>query len=329
MDGIGQPVRPRGPICRWTAQPISRGAALRRPVGFLRLGTSNRHVPILLLLATALAPLGVDAAPPVTLDDHVDLRPGAPILPDDWLTVNTLHGSSRHMVCTANFVFTDGDGHRYIGTAGHCAPVPRGVHTWTYPEGPLALHGTHMEDAVPIGHFVYAGSTLVPSRLPVPLVGLVPEWDLALIRLDPDVAVDPQMAHFGGPTGLNEDLSPLPHLLHHYGWGVHGVNGEPEVPDCCAHEQPFHGRTALAPSLSDPLLVHVFDVAGGGDSGSPVVSADGRAVGVVSSANYADHGAGPDGVQTGNGIYVRLGPQIEKAEEELGVTLTLETAPLL
>lgn len=283
-----------------------------------------------LLLASTLFVSPALGALPVTFDDWADLRPGAPILPDAWLTVRTLHGETRHTVCTANFVFSDEEGNRYIGTAGHCAPVERGVHVWAPGEGPVALHGARIEDAVPIGHFVFAGSTLVPSALPVPIVGLTPEWDLALIRLDPDVRVSPQMAHFGGPTSLNEDLSPMPVVLHHYGWGVHGVNGEPEVDDCCAFEQPAHGRTAVAPSLGDARLVHVFDLAGGGDSGSPVISADGRAVGVVSSMNYGDHGASLEGgARTGNAVYVRLGPQVAFAEATLGLDLTLATAPLL
>lgn len=292
-----------------------------------RVGAATMRT-ISLALVLLLAPVAA-AAFPVTLDDDTTLRPGAPILPDDWLTVSTLHGDARHTVCTANFVFSDEEGNRYIGTAGHCAPFDGGVETWTYPDGPVALHGARVDDAQPVGRFVFAASTLVPSRLPVPFVGFTPEWDFALIRLDPGVEVSPQMAHFGGPTGLNEDLTPFPVVLHHYGWGVHGVNGEPEVEDCCAFEQPAHGRTAVAPSMGDARLVHVFDVAGGGDSGSPVISADGRAVGIVSSANYGDHGASASGVATGNGIYVRLGPQVAFAEATLGVKLTLMTAPLL
>ncbi|HVM44787.1 MAG TPA: trypsin-like serine protease [Candidatus Thermoplasmatota archaeon] len=295
-------------------------STLRTPVA--RPALALPALVLVLLSGHALAAL------PVSLDDDATLRPGAPILPDDWLTVNTLHGETRHLGCTANFLFRDDAGNRYVGTAGHCAPVARGVHAWAPGEGPVARHGLRVEDAVPIGRFVFAASTLAPARAPLPFVGFVPEWDLALIRLDPGVEASPQMAHFGGPTGLNADLSPAPALLHHYGWGVHGVNGEPEVSGCCAFEQPAHGRTALAPSLSHPHLVHVLDVAGGGDSGSPVIGADGRAVGIVSSANYADHGAGASGAQTGNGIYVRLGPQLALAEATLGLALTLETAPL-
>lgn len=266
---------------------------------------------------------------PVGFEEWTDLRPGAPILPDDWLTVRSLHGEARHTVCTANFVFADDDGNRYIGTAGHCAPIDGdGVFSWAYPDGPIARHGTRVETAVPIGRFVFASSTWSIAAVPAPIVGFTPEYDLALIRLDPGVAVDPQMAHFGGPTGLNDDISPLPALLRHYGWGVHGVNGEPEVEDCCAIEQPAHARSAVASSLSDPRLVHVFDVAGGGDSGSPVISEDGRAVGIVSAMNYADHSASASGAKTGNGVYVRLGPQLRLAEETLGVRLTLVTAPL-
>lgn len=37
----------------------------------------------------------------------------------------------------------------------------------------------------------------------------------------------------------------------------------------------------------------------------------------------------PVASETGNGIYVRLGPQLALAEATLGVRLTLETAPML
>ncbi len=128
-----------------------------------------------LIAVTLLAVAGgVAGALPVGTEDHTDLQPGAPILPDGWLTVNTLHGEERHTVCTANFLFTDEDGNRYIGTAGHCAPVEDGVHTWAYPEGPVAMHGTRTDTAQPIGHFVFAATTLVPTDLPVPFVGFKP-----------------------------------------------------------------------------------------------------------------------------------------------------------
>lgn len=290
----------------------------------------NFPVTSTLVLVALAAPLA-QAAFPVSFDDWTDLRPGAPILPDDWLTVSTLHGEARHTVCTANFLFRGSDGARYLATAGHCAPLgDEEVVLWPAGEGPVARHGTRVDTAVPIGRFVFAASNMVETAIPVPFLGFEPVWDIALIRLDEGVVASPQMAHFGGPTGLHDELSAEPTLLYHYGWGVHGVNGEPEVEDCCAFEQPAHGRTALATSMADPFLVRVVDLAGGGDSGSAVISADGRAVGIVSAANYAGHSVTTaEGVETGNGVYVRLGPQIAFAERNLGIQLRLETAPLL
>jgi hypothetical protein len=63
-------------------------------------------------------------------------------------------------------------------------------------------------------------------------------------------------------------------------------------------------------------------------SGGPIISTDVRAVGLISSANYADHHVKTDGVSTGTGTHVRLGPQPEKVEEVTGLTLTLGTTPL-
>lgn len=278
-------------------------------------------------MACALLPLlagGVRASLPFTLDDHVDLRPGAPILPDSWLRVQTLHGHTRELGCTANFLFADDAGNRYLATAGHCAPVERGVHAWAYPEGPVATDMAYR----PIGRFVYAGSTMEPTQVPVPLVGFAPRLDMALVRLDEGVEASPRMAHFGGPVGLNADLTQLPVVLHMYGWGVHGANFEDVVGVATAVEQPVHGRTFAAASMPYPDVVHMTGVSGGGDSGSPVISADGRAVGIMSAMNYADHRASAEGVSAGPDAIVRLGPQVAAAEAALGVRLTLLTAPL-
>jgi hypothetical protein len=36
-----------------------------------------------------------------------------------------------------------------------------------------------------------------------------------VIRVDPGVAVEPQLCHFGGPTGVNSDQTSDAVVLHH------------------------------------------------------------------------------------------------------------------
>jgi hypothetical protein len=136
--------------------------------------------------------------------------------------------------------------------------------------------------------------------------------DFALIRLDAATAASPQMCHFGGPTGQNNDLTGNRTIVHHFG---QGLGFGPTVP----------GRTAVAGSMPSPDHVFAHGAAIFGDSGSGAISADGRALGVVVTigahvAGIFDHGF--------IGM-TRLKPQVELAQQRLGVTLTLQLAPLL
>src|SRR5207247_6557518 len=146
--------------------------------GLLDLGSSSSTnwtlggVPCTLIPVPAAAPFGTGTCPGV--------RPGAIVLSDVGQ-------------CTLNFLFVGSDGSRYIGTAGHCilgaSPFGGdvGEMSWTPGTGPVA------QDAggARIGEFAYA-------------ILLDPK-DFSLIRVDPGVAVSPQVCHFGGPTGINAD----------------------------------------------------------------------------------------------------------------------------
>ncbi|MGH9148741.1 MAG: hypothetical protein ACRD0F_00150, partial [Acidimicrobiales bacterium] len=155
-------------------------------------------------------------------------------------------------LCTLNFLFLGGDGRRYIGTAGHCVLDKGGEQAWPPGAGPVARAGAGAR----IGEFAYAV--------------LDDPADFGLVRLDAAVPASPEVCHFGGPTGLYHDLSalPLPVVLHHYG------NGS-LVGDI------LPGRTALALGTPDADHVYATGVVLPGDSGSPVTTLDGRAVGVV------------------------------------------------
>ena len=129
-------------------------------------------VPCELIEVPAAAPLGTGECPGV--------RPGAVVESDNGQ-------------CTFNFLFQGSDGARYIGTAGHCIlgddPLggDAGEQSWAAGSGPEARDGAGNR----IGEFAYAI--------------LQDPKDFALIRLDPGVAANAQMCHFGGPTGVNTD----------------------------------------------------------------------------------------------------------------------------
>jgi hypothetical protein len=240
-------------------------------------------VPCELIEVPAATPVGVGSCPGV--------RPGAVVQSDSGQ-------------CTFNFLFQGGDGRRYIGTAGHCilgdSPVggDAGEQSWAPGTGPEARDGQGNR----VGEFAYAI--------------LQDPKDFALIRLDAGVAANPQMCHFGGPTGINSDLATQQVTLHHFGQGV-GVGTV------------LPGRSAVALGMPDPDHVYALGAVVPGDSGSGIISADGRAVGVIvttglhlASIGFPTSDAGTMGV-------TRLAPQVQRASQVLGTSVTLQTAPQL
>ncbi len=240
-------------------------------------------VPTRLIQVPVAAPIGVTACPGV--------RPGAIVESDVGQ-------------CTLNFVYAGGDGATYVGTAGHCilgeSPLGGdvGESSWDAGTGPEARDAAGAR----IGEFAYAI--------------LVDPKDFAVIRLDPGVAVDPQLCHFGGPTGINNDQTSGAVVLQHYGNGV-------------AIGSVLPARTGVAIGMPDPDHVFAEAVALPGDSGSGVISDDGRAVGVLVTVGVHSGGIGTGGVDAGVVGITRLAPQLARAAEVLDVDLTLATAPTL
>lgn len=198
--------------------------------------------------------------------------------------------------CSFNFMWKDSSGNRYMGTAGHCIVSEGQERTWSFGSGPVASNA----QGTRLGEFVYAV--------------LKDPKDFALVRLDSTTVASAQMCHFGGPTGQNDDLTQGPVVLHHYGQGV-GVRLA--VP----------GRTAVATYMANPDHVYADGVVVFGDSGSGVISSDGRAVGVAVTTGL--HLGGPLTDKGTMGI-TRLKPQVAAARAALGnITLTLQTDSLL
>jgi hypothetical protein len=233
-------------------------------------------------------------ASPVGVGTCPGVRPGARVITDKGM-------------CTFNFMFTGADGERYMGTAGHCimksGPVGEqnsGEAVWEKGQGPVARDSEKRR----IGEFAYAV--------------LASPKDFALIRLDPGVEASPSMCHFGGPhggmyDGTTEDAELV--VLQYFGMGLGIGNVLP-------------ARSAVAAGVPDTNHVRAAGVAIPGDSGSGVISSDGRAVGVLVTvgAHVGDEGAGPHGVDAGTIGITRLVPQVTRAEEALGLDLEMVNA---
>jgi hypothetical protein len=224
-------------------------------------------------------PVGVGTCPGV--------RPGAEVQTEVGL-------------CTLNFLFEAPDHERFIGTAGHCilgsGPVAdnAGEKTWPKGTGPVAKDSTGHR----IGEFAYAI--------------LQEPKDFSLIRLDPAVEASPEMCDFGGPTGINDDISGDPKVLEYWGNGV-GIGST--VP----------ARSAVAVGFPNADHVYAAGLALPGDSGSGVISDDGRAVGVLVTTGVHGFGFDQNGVDFGTMGITRLAPQMAQASKVLGTTLSLVT----
>jgi hypothetical protein len=283
--------RPRGLLACVLAAAALLASAAPANAGLLGLGGGKSTaadwtlggVPCDLIAVPAATPIGTGACPGV--------RPGAVVQSDSGQ-------------CTFNFLFQGSDGSRYIGTAGHCilgdSPIggDAGEQTWAAGSGPVARDGQGNR----IGEFAYAI--------------LQDPKDFALIRLDAGVAANPQMCHFGGPTGVNSDQGADPVVLHHFGQGL-GVGAV------------LPARSALAIGMPHPDHVFAEGAVVPGDSGSGIISADGRAVGVIVTTGIHSGSIGTDGVDAGTMGVTRIAPQVARAQQVTGVSYTLQTAGLL
>jgi hypothetical protein len=160
--------------------------------------------------------------------------------------------------CTANFIFTDGTS-KYVGTARHC--VDR-----VGQEVLMQVDTTTLASIGSVAKFTSGDGE--------------PGNDFSLIKIDPAVAVkwgvNPAVPVIGGPNGIYTGCGP--EVVEHYGhgYGVAVAQGKPEGGLATNwHDDGFGWTGAGAP----------------GDSGSPVLTADGKAAGdfthlIVDTAGY-------------------------------------------
>lgn len=190
--------------------------------------------------------------------------------------------------CTANFIFTDG-ANVYIGQAAHCSGTGGNTATDGCSSGTLPV-GTPVE----VGGASKPGVMVYNAWATMQALGETdPDTcafnDLALVRLDPadEGKVNPSIPFWGGPTGLDTNGTAAGETV--YSYGNSSLRG---------------GATALSPkegvSLGDEgsgWSHNVFTVTPGipGDSGSAFLSANGAALGILSTLQLAP-AAGSNGV---------------------------------
>lgn len=194
--------------------------------------------------------------------------------------------------CTGNFVFTDSASNVYVGYAAHCAglgeatdtdgclndSVPLGTKVTFNEGGSLLTEGTQVGS----GTLVYSSWRTMRDRGETD-ANTCAYNDFALVKVDSaDLGkVNPSIPFWGGPTGIDTDGTAAGDRVYSYG-----------------NSSLRAGITALSPktgiSLGDaaedggwshPLYTVTPGVPG--DSGSAFVSADGKAVGTLSTLGLA------------------------------------------
>jgi hypothetical protein len=182
--------------------------------------------------------------------------------------------------CTSNFVFTDGDD-TYLGQAAHCSGTGSADQVDGCTAGSLPL-GTPVE----IAGASRPGTLAYNSWLAMQDAGesdpdACAYNDFALVRLDPaDAAtVTAAVPVFGGPTGVDTDGTRPGEIVRSYG-----------------NSELRGGVTLLSPKIGTAVATRgggwshdVLTATPGipGDSGSAFLSADGTALGVLSTLQFA------------------------------------------
>ncbi|WP_121255332.1 hypothetical protein [Nocardioides ferulae] len=194
--------------------------------------------------------------------------------------------------CTANFVFSDAASNVYVGYAAHCAGTGEATDTngCAVESLPLGTKVTFNEGGSLISEGTQVGSgTLVYSsweamgRVGTTDANTCAYNDFALVKVDAaDVAkVNPSVPFFGGPVGIDTDGTKLGDKL--YSYGNSSLRGGIEL------LSPKFG-TSLGDNAADGGWSHpLYTLTPGvpGDSGSGFLSADGSAVGTLSTLGLA------------------------------------------
>lgn len=255
----------------WNLHPAPRRLAAVRSALILLLA-------LLLLPAQGAALPGAGPPCPEAELDCAPIRPGARLVaPYD---------------CTLNFVFRDGEGRLYVGTAGHCTDhVGQRVSARGAPD---------------MGEVVYRRA---PGHA-----------DFALLRIDveDERLVSPRVCGVGGPTDAAPDVVANGTQAHVYGqaYGVREAGAA-------------RGRDGVLTDWRDDVWKGLF-ASSTGDSGAPVLLATGEAAGHLTmlQGGFAVFPARPPTTWFPNFAGPRLSHAMATAEAATGLDLELMTAPL-
>lgn len=226
-------------------------------------------------------------------------------------------------LCTANFVFTDPQ-HKiaYIGTAAHCVDLCPPTQDPNCTTNGCASNN----NPLPLGTQL----TLTSASKPVTLV--YSSWltmagnetdtdtcaynDFALLRIDPadTASVSPSMSYYGGPTGL---ATASDVVIRHKALSYGASYIEQNQVSLHAKEGYFV-RTGLSPWTTTAFLLPPSIP---GDSGSPVLLSDGRALGDLVSGEVSPL-RGASGVSS-------LNLELAYMHDKAGLEVELATAPLI
>jgi hypothetical protein len=195
--------------------------------------------------------------------------------------------------CTGNFVFTDSNGGVYVGYAAHCAgtgaatdtngclndSVPIGTTVTFNKGGSLLSEGTQLGT----GTLAYSSWRTMRERGEDQASNTCAYNDFALVKVSAgDVAkVNPTIPFWGGPTGIDTDGTAAGDRVYSYGnsslrAGITLLSPKTGI---------SLGDNAADGGWSHPLYTVTPGVPG--DSGSAFVSADGKAVGTLSTLGLA------------------------------------------
>lgn len=194
--------------------------------------------------------------------------------------------------CTGNFVFTDAAGGVYVGYAAHCAglgeatdtngcqneSVPLGTTVTFNKGGSLLSEGTRLGS----GTLVYSSWRTMRANGETD-ANTCAYNDFALVKVSAADAgkVNPSIPFWGGPTGIDTDGTAAGDRVYSYGNSSLRAGLTPLSPKTGISL----GDDAADGGWSHPLYTVTPGVPG--DSGSAFVSADGKAVGTLSTLGLA------------------------------------------